>query len=161
MIVAANVSSRTDSQTAAADGADRVLTNAATMAWLALVAALTLAGWMMAKGDTGNAGAFFGAGALVLVGGPIVLSQIAGAAAVIAGDQRLALRPGHSCLLPASTGEVLLEPQERCALLKAYVPDLLQDIVAPLRESGVPDEAIAALGGQTRLNPLRELVGLA
>jgi ABC-type antimicrobial peptide transport system permease subunit len=34
-----------------------------------LAAALGLAGWMMLKGDTANAGAFFGAGALVLIAG--------------------------------------------------------------------------------------------
>ena len=90
-----------------------------------------------------------------------VLSQIEGGATVIAGGQRLALRPGHSCLLPASLGEVVLEPEGPCALLKAYVPDLLRDIVTPLREAGVADEAIAALGGRTRLNALRELVGWA
>lgn len=35
----------------------------------ALVAAVALAGWAVVMGDTGNAGAFFGAGALVLIAG--------------------------------------------------------------------------------------------
>lgn len=47
----------------------RVLTNAATTGWLALLAALAIVGWMLTKGDTANAGAFFGAGALVLFAG--------------------------------------------------------------------------------------------
>ena len=37
--------------------------------WLSFIAALGLAGWTLAKGDTANAGAFFGAGALVLIAG--------------------------------------------------------------------------------------------
>jgi len=47
----------------------RVLTNAATIAVLALITALGLVGWMAARGDTANAGAFFGAGALLLIAG--------------------------------------------------------------------------------------------
>ncbi len=39
------------------------------VAILALVAALALVGWMLSKSDTANAGAFFGAGALVLIAG--------------------------------------------------------------------------------------------
>jgi ABC-type antimicrobial peptide transport system permease subunit len=35
----------------------------------ALIAAIGLIGWMLAKGDTANPGAFFGAGALILVAG--------------------------------------------------------------------------------------------
>ncbi len=40
----------------------------------ALLAALGLVGWMLLKGDTANAGAFFGAGALVLVAGLSLVS---------------------------------------------------------------------------------------
>ncbi len=39
------------------------------IAVVALVGALGLVGWTLAKGDTANAGAFFGAGALVLIAG--------------------------------------------------------------------------------------------
>jgi len=39
------------------------------LGWLALAGALALVGWVFAKGETANAGAFFGAGALVLVAG--------------------------------------------------------------------------------------------
>ncbi len=37
--------------------------------WIALVGALVLAGWALAGGDTANAGAFFGAGSLILIAG--------------------------------------------------------------------------------------------
>jgi ABC-type antimicrobial peptide transport system permease subunit len=41
----------------------------ALQGWLPLVAALSLIGWTLVNGDTANAGAFFGAGALVLIAG--------------------------------------------------------------------------------------------
>jgi galactonate dehydratase len=37
-------------------------------------------------------------------------------------------------------------------------PFRIEDIVRPLREAGVDDRAIAALGGTTRLNPLLALL---
>ncbi len=91
-----------------------------------------------------------------------VLSLIEGAMAVAAGDRRITLRSGQSCLLPADLGSVTLEPVNGpCALLKAYVPDLRANVIRPLREAGIADEAIAALGGRTRLNPLVPLLANA
>ncbi len=53
----------------------------------ALVAGLVLVGWAVMKGDTQNAGIFFGAGALVLVAGlsfvSVRLSQLAGAPSTV------------------------------------------------------------------------------
>jgi len=69
------------------------------------------------------------------------------------------LRPGQTLLLPAALGVVTLVPTEPSALLKTYVPDLAKDVVAPLRLSGVSDEAIADLGGRTVLNDLVPLLG--
>ncbi len=84
-----------------------------------------------------------------------VLSQIAGTSTVVWGEHRETLRPGHTCLLPANLGMVTLEPGSTpCALLKAYVPDLLNNIIRPLQAAGVADEAILGLGGKTSLNPL-------
>jgi hypothetical protein len=45
-----------------------------------------------------------------------------------------------------------------CALLKAYVPDLAQDVIAPLRQAGFSSKTIAGLGGHTVLNPLPGLL---
>jgi hypothetical protein len=53
---------------------------------------------------------------------------------------------------------MMVQPEGQAALLVAYVPDL-EDMVAHLRTSGVPDPAIAALGGHTGLNPLPEYLG--
>lgn len=87
-----------------------------------------------------------------------VLSQIEGRSTVVHAGQRETLLPGQSCLLPANLGQVILEPEGQASLLKAYVPDLERNIVAPLRGAGIADEAIIALGGKTRLNPLPSLL---
>lgn len=87
-----------------------------------------------------------------------VLSQIEGRCDVLYGDTRETLLAGQSCLLPAVLGAVRLEPGEGAAMLRSSVPDLAEDVVAPLREAGVPDAAIAGLGGMTRLNDLTPLL---
>jgi len=46
----------------------------ALQSWLPLAAALGLVAWVVARGDTANAGAFFGAGALVLVAGLVFVN---------------------------------------------------------------------------------------
>jgi mannose-6-phosphate isomerase len=88
-----------------------------------------------------------------------VLSQIEGTSTVVWGEQREILRPGHTCLLPATLSVVTIEPESSpSALLKSYVPDLLQNVIRPLQEAGVADEAILGLGGKTVLNPLNKLL---
>jgi mannose-6-phosphate isomerase len=52
----------------------------------------------------------------------------------------------ESCILPAAIGEVRIIPQGRADLIVCYVPDLMADIVAPLRAAGHADAAIRALG---------------
>ncbi|MBN1933377.1 MAG: hypothetical protein JW934_01865 [Anaerolineae bacterium] len=83
-----------------------------------------------------------------------VLSQIEGTSTVACGAQRVPLKAGQTCLLPADLGVAQIVPGGACALLKAYVPDLGRNVIEPLRRAGVPQEGIAALGGQTTLNAL-------
>ncbi|MEA3407473.1 MAG: hypothetical protein U9R48_05260 [Chloroflexota bacterium] len=83
-----------------------------------------------------------------------VLSQIEGSSRVVAGESVEMLRAGNSCLLPAALESVRLEPQGNAALLKMYVPDLMANIVEPLRARGVSDADIVGLGGHTGLNDL-------
>lgn len=87
-----------------------------------------------------------------------VLTQIDGAATVSCGSGREDLSPGQTCLLPASLGTVWILPRGRCSVLKAYVPDLVRDVIEPLRAAGTQDRDIAGLGGPASLNPLVELV---
>lgn len=87
-----------------------------------------------------------------------VLSQIGGTAVVSCDGYRETLRPGNSCLLPASLGPVAIEPAGDCALLRACVPDLAKNVVEPLKRAGIKEAEIVGLGGKTRLNSLVGLV---
>jgi hypothetical protein len=42
-------------------------------------------------------------------------------------------------------------------LIKAYVPDLLDDVLTPLRQKGVSEEAILQLGGDAQSSDLCRL----
>jgi mannose-6-phosphate isomerase len=100
-----------------------------------------------------------GPGALALDGRRFcVLTAIAGQARVASAGGGELLLPGQTCLLPASLGEVRVEPRGQSSLLKGYVPDLRGDVIGPLRARGVGDEDIRALGGRTELNPLNGLL---
>ena len=86
------------------------------------------------------------------------LSQVQGHSVVRSADTAVELGPGLSCLLGAELGQVTIEPALQASILVSYVPNLITDIVQPLRDAGVDDRAIAALGGVTRLNPLPALL---
>jgi len=87
-----------------------------------------------------------------------VLTQIEGSCQVLAGSFREQLNPGMSCLLPADLGDATLTPVNPCTLLVGYIPDLIRDIIAPLRQANIPEEAILRLGGLTRLNHIQEAI---
>ncbi len=84
-----------------------------------------------------------------------VLSQISGQTMVISGEYHLLLKPGVTCLLPASLRTVILKPIGEVQLLNAYVPDIRNDILEPLRRVGIQDQDIIQLGGRTKQNPLQ------
>jgi mannose-6-phosphate isomerase len=87
-----------------------------------------------------------------------VLTCIEGASDVISSGHEEPLAAGQTCMLPAVLGPVSLRPRGPASLLRAYVPDLIRDVITPLREAGIEDEAIRALGGNTELNPLWRLL---
>jgi len=69
------------------------------------------------------------------------------------------LDSGWSCMLPADLRGVAIAPEREASVLVAYVPDLVGDVVEPLRAHGVADAAIRDLGGRSELNPLNGLTG--
>ncbi len=87
-----------------------------------------------------------------------VLTQVAGNSLVKWGRRHEQLRPGNTCLLPASLESVTIEGAEGSTVLRAYVPDLVVDIVRPLRAQGIDARTVAALGGHTKQNPLASLL---
>jgi mannose-6-phosphate isomerase len=82
------------------------------------------------------------------------LSQVQGNSIVRSANTTVELGPGLSCLIAAELSQVTIEPAPEASILVSYVPNLITDIIQPLRDAGVDDQAIAAIGGMTRLNPL-------
>jgi mannose-6-phosphate isomerase len=72
--------------------------------------------------------------------------------------QGVALEAGESLLIPAGIDEYQIEARQPLKLIKAYVPDLVKDVVEPLRKRGVPDATIAQLGGIARHSDLVPLL---
>ncbi len=59
------------------------------------------------------------------------------------------LEPGTSLLIPANLHEYEIQCEEgTLVVVKAYVPDLVSDILTPLRQKGIADETILQLGGE-------------
>ncbi len=60
----------------------------------------------------------------------------------------VAVPQGQTLLLPANLEQYAVEPTGTlCEIFRAYVPDLEQDVVTPLRGAGYDPMAIAPLGG--------------
>jgi len=58
----------------------------------------------------------------------------------------LRLDRATSCLIPAALGEFSIEPSGVGDLIVCYLPDLAEDVIAPLAAAGYTSEKIAALG---------------
>jgi hypothetical protein len=72
-------------------------------------------------------------------------------------SNRVPLNRGDSVLVPAGLQEYeLLAGQNPLVAIKAYVPDLCQDIVVPLRERGISEATIVQLGGDPRRSDLAQ-----
>lgn len=73
--------------------------------------------------------------------------------------QAVSLSPGESILVPAGVQEYEIVAQDgRLAAIKAYVPDLVPDVVMPLRAAGIPDHTIIQLGGDPRRSDLARVL---
>ena len=66
---------------------------------------------------------------------------------------------GQTFILPARLGSVEIAPGETpCQMLRAYVPDLRADVIAPLIHAGYREKEIARLGGaEPNANDLEKL----
>ncbi len=80
-----------------------------------------------------------------------ILSLIDGAADVRYGKdfaESVRAGRGQTLLLPARIGSVeILQREVPCRILRAYVPDLREDVIAPLMKEGHREKEIAQLGG--------------
>ncbi|HEX8834500.1 MAG TPA: type I phosphomannose isomerase catalytic subunit [Abditibacteriaceae bacterium] len=87
-----------------------------------------------------------------------------GAAKFRSGGEEVFVRKGESLLIPAGV-EVTIEPNDlagggQLEMLRCYVPDLLRDVIAPLRARGIHNIDIAWLGSYGQGNDLLPLLGL-
>jgi mannose-6-phosphate isomerase len=73
-----------------------------------------------------------------------ILTVIGGAASLEWPGGALALARGDSVVVPAAVSDVQLQPAAQAKVLRVYVPDLEQSLLAPLRQQGL-DAARAAL----------------
>lgn len=95
--------------------------------------------------------------ALADAGSPQVVTLLRGEASLEGGGDAMQLTPGSSGVVWPSTALATLCASSEAVLLRAWVPDLVTDVVEPARAAGATDEAILALGGMT--GDLRELLG--
>lgn len=92
------------------------------------------------------------------------ITVINGAALFRGNGEETFARRGESLLIPAGV-DVEIVPQGLTNLgevefLRTYVPNLERDVVEFLRENGIEDRAIAALGSYGKGNDLQALVGI-
>ena len=89
-----------------------------------------------------------------------VLTALSGQGTITCGAGAVTtLSAGESALVPANLGPYRVEARsDPFVVIKAYVPDLMDDIVRPLRAYGISGEQIAQLGGDARRSDLRSLV---
>jgi mannose-6-phosphate isomerase len=83
-----------------------------------------------------------------------VYTALKGTIKIESAISNLTLKPGQTCLIPATIGKVRFSTEENASLLRAYVPDLQKDVIKPLQAKGISDKTISRLGGLTRLNHL-------
>ncbi len=83
----------------------------------------------------------------------IVLAKSGAVSIAVKGEAAIALLPGETVLVPAACAAYTLKGQGQC--LDYYVPDLAQDITAPLQQAGHAADAIVRLGGDPASSDLR------
>jgi mannose-6-phosphate isomerase len=80
---------------------------------------------------------------------PQVLTVLSGGATLSGGPDRVDLASGSSGVIWPSSEPATLQASAGTVLLRAWVPDLMADIVEPARAAGATDDEISALGGMT------------
>jgi len=83
-----------------------------------------------------------------------VLTAISGSYVLYTAEGMQPIQAGQSILIPASIREAELQSHQAGSLILSSVPDLENEIVAPLRSHGIADQAIADLGGAAYANDL-------
>ena len=83
-----------------------------------------------------------------------LISPLAAPVRLVWDGGELELERGRTALLPAGLTGCRVVADGGYRVLRAYVPDLQHDVAVPLREAGVSEERIVALGGDREHNDL-------
>jgi mannose-6-phosphate isomerase len=79
-----------------------------------------------------------------------IVSILQGAVEIITGESSVTAKQGQTLILPAQMGAFDITPSTTlCQILRAYIPDLRQDVIEPLFREGHTPTDIARLGGVT------------
>ena len=89
---------------------------------------------------------------VVAGGSPQTLTCLYGTAEALADRLTATIESGATAVLAANVGEPRLRATSPAVVLRAWVPDLVADIVRPARAAGATDQEIAALA-----NPLGDV----
>jgi mannose-6-phosphate isomerase len=92
------------------------------------------------------------------------VTVLAGGLTLTGNGETVYARKGESVLIPAGL-EIEIKPDPNVndgevEVLRCYVPNLMRDVIGPLRAAGKSDEEIAWLGSYGQGNDLLELLGL-
>lgn len=79
-------------------------------------------------------------------GSPQVFTAIAGEATIGDGGEAVRAPTGTSVVVPAAMPSVTLACIGQTTLLRAWIPDLPGEIIAPARRAGISDSTLLALG---------------
>jgi UTP--glucose-1-phosphate uridylyltransferase len=74
------------------------------------------------------------------------------------GGDPLWLEQGSTVLIPAGLGSFHVDPVGSLTMVKSWLPNLMRDVVEPLRAAGFSADEIRALGGAGPQNEIRPLV---
>jgi len=74
-----------------------------------------------------------------------LLTVLQGRGQVAGGGGRFDLKKGDTVLVPAGLGDFQVRPQKRLVLLESSAPDLVEEVVSPLKAAGLSDQAILGL----------------
>jgi mannose-6-phosphate isomerase len=78
---------------------------------------------------------------------PQILTCLQGEVGVRAKNTDVPLALGETMVIPAACSAARVQATVPSVLLRAWVPDLMHEIVRPAQAMGAPDDAIAALAG--------------
>ena len=77
----------------------------------------------------------------------LLLTALRGRGLVEGQGERVELEPGGAVLIPAALDKYRIIPDKRLTVLESRAPDLVQDLVGPLKEAGIQDQTILGLAG--------------